>query len=165
MFICPWWESLCFQSHCRVDSLIDNVIHLWRNSRHYQHICAFLFFFFLLNISFWHNLFHKNRLSYLLYVLYTNMLTMYLNHFFLFFCVRITYIKTDALLFRKVCARSTIYQNSVIFFVVCRLIKGRRKITGLTVIHRLYLQGMTINAGKKITDGSRALQDNINRQT
>lgn len=45
----------------QIDFLSDNVIHLWRNSRHHQHVCAYLFFFsflflrvffFLLNISF-----------------------------------------------------------------------------------------------------------------
>ena len=65
------WELLCFAgtwSHCRVDFLIDNDIHLWRNSNYHiiTYLCLsfFLKFSFLLsNIQFEHNLFHNNRLS------------------------------------------------------------------------------------------------------
>lgn len=54
------------------------------------------------------------------------------------------------------------YQNNVIFFVVLRLTKGRRKKTGPAVIHKFHLQDMTITSGEKITDSNRALQNDIN---
>lgn len=177
MILCPWWESLCFASaRCR---LTFYLIMLYTCGGTADTINTFVLifffflflrvFFFLLNISFWHFLFHKNRLNEICYkfCIPTCSQCFWTIFSFFLFSVRTTIIKTDALLSRTVPDLPWPWcQSNGIFFVVRRFIEGRRERRDLQSRARASPAGHDYNfRKKKITDCSRALENNITWQT